>query len=101
MGTYTKFREAAKLGDGFSVQSIASRPHSRGSVTLRSNDPADKPVIKTGYVSDAGGKDIATLREGLRLTRKIVAAQPFDQYRGEEVFPGSAVQSDADLDNYI
>ena len=101
MGTYTRFRESASLGDGFSVQSIVSRPHSRGSVKLRSNNPADKPVIKTGFVSDAGGKDIATLREGLRLTRKIIAAQPFDQYRGEEVFPGSNIQSDEDLDNYI
>merc|ERR1712146_270714 len=44
---------------------------------------------------------MGALREGIKLARKIVSTQPFDRYRGEEVFPGPSVQSDEDIDNYI
>ena len=101
MGTYTKFREASKLSDGFSVQSIATRPVSTGCIKLKSSDPSEKPSIHTGYLSDVTNKDIATIREGIKLSRKIISTQPFDQFRGEEVFPGPSVKSDADIENYI
>ena len=101
MGTYTRFREAAKLEDGFSVQSIAARPRSTGCIKLKSNNPEDKPAIHTGYFSDDGEKDIATIREGIKLSRKIVGTQPFDQFRGEEVFPGPSIQSDSEIEEYI
>lgn len=101
MGTYTKFRESAKLSDGFSVQSIAARARSTGSIELKSSDPTEKPLIRTGYLTDENKQDIKTLREGIKMARKIVGTQPFDQYRGEEVFPGPAVQSDTDIDEYI
>ena len=96
-----KFRESSQLKDGFSVQSIAARPRSTGRVMLKSNNPAEKPAIHTGYFSDDNKKDIATIREGIKLSRKIVMTQPFDKFRGEEVFPGPSIQSDADIEDYI
>ena len=48
-----QFRESASLGDGFSFQSIVSRPHSAGSVQLKSADPFDKPYIRTGMISES------------------------------------------------
>ena len=30
-----------------------------------------------------------------------MSTQPFDQFRGEEVFPGPSIQSDADIEEYI
>lgn len=101
MGTYTKFREASALGDGFSIQSIAARPYSRGHIELASTNPQDKPLIHTGYLSDEGSKDIASIREGIKLSRQIVASKTFDEVRGEEVFPGKDVTSDQDIDQYI
>jgi choline dehydrogenase-like flavoprotein len=59
------------MGDGFSFQSIVSRPHSTGSVELKSTDPFDKPFISTGYFTDIGSEDLTTMREGIKLSRKL------------------------------
>ncbi len=85
--------------DGFSFQSIVCRPESKGSVSLASNNPRDHPIIKTGYFTNE--KDIKTMREGLRLSRKIAQASPLAKYLGEEVYPGSQVQSDEEFNEYI
>ncbi|KAJ1403317.1 GMC oxidoreductase-domain-containing protein, partial [Ochromonadaceae sp. CCMP2298] len=101
MGTFSQFRTSTEQLDGFSFQSIVSRPHSRGSVELKSSDPLAHPVIKTGYFSDETAADIATMREGVKLSRKLAQTDAFRQYIGEEVYPGKDVQSDAQIDEYI
>ena len=40
---------------------------------------------------------MAQLVSGVRLSREILAAAPFDPYRGAEVFPGSGAQTDQEL----
>jgi choline dehydrogenase-like flavoprotein len=57
-------------------------------------------VIK-GYFTDEGKADLATMREGLKLSRKLANSESFSKYKGEEIFPGKHVQSDAELDAYI
>lgn len=100
MGTFTKFRETANLKDGFSFQSIAVRPESKGELLLRSDNIEDKPLIDAGYFRSK--KDIETMREGIKLSRKIATTtKAFQPYLGEEVYPGSAIQSDNDIENYI
>ena len=47
------------------------------------------------------GADIATLREGIKLGRKICKESVFDPYRGEEVYPGPAVQTDSEIEEFI
>ena len=37
----------------------------------------------------------------VKLSRQLLAQPVFDAYRGPEVFPGEAVQSDAELENFI
>jgi choline dehydrogenase-like flavoprotein len=59
----------------------------------------DKPSIKTGYFTS--GEDLAVMRTGIRMCRKIAQSSVFDKYRGEEIYPGPSVQSNADLDQYI
>jgi choline dehydrogenase-like flavoprotein len=98
MGSFTTFRKTPNHPDGFSFQSIAVRPSSRGRVRLRSAVPEDRPAVDAGWLDP---KDLATLREGLRLSRRIAAAKDFDEFRGKEVFPGPDVQTDAQLDAYI
>jgi choline dehydrogenase-like flavoprotein len=39
--------------------------------------------------------------EGAKLSREIFAAAAFDAYRGDEIFPGSDVRSDAELAAFI
>ena len=70
-----------------------------GQILLRSTDPLDKPIIQTNYLSDE--RDLQVLREGLKLSRKLASAPAFDKYRGEEVFPGKAVQTNEELEEYI
>jgi choline dehydrogenase len=77
------------------------RPRSRGTIRLKSRDPADKPAIRANYLSDAEGYDLRMLVEGVRLSREIFAAAPFDAYRGAELFPGPGVRSEAETIAFI
>ena len=84
---------------GFMAYFTLQRPNSRGSVKIRSSDPAAAPAIDLNYLDDAN--DIATIREGIRISRRLFAQPAFDAYRGEEYQPGASRQSDAELDAYI
>lgn len=101
MNTLERVADGASSGSGFTFQLLACRPNSRGSVRLRDADPASKPAIEGLYFSGPDGADLATLREGVKLARKICKARAFDECRGEEVFPGTAVRSDEDIEQYV
>ena len=88
-------------GYGYTLHACALRPKSRGTIRLKSADPNIKPAIHANYLSDAEGYDLKMLIEGVRLSREIFAAKAFDAYRGEEIFPGSALQSDAQITAFI
>ncbi|MBZ9795744.1 choline dehydrogenase [Mesorhizobium sp. ES1-4] len=91
--------KAAAKSHGFQAHVGPMRSKSRGSVTLRSPDPKAKPVIRFNYMSHAD--DWAEFRHCIRLTREIFGQSAFDSYRGQEISPGSHVQSDDDLDVFI
>lgn len=99
MNTFTAFRDTKDLPDGFSFQSIASRSHSKGSISLKSNDPKDHPIIKTSYFHDK--RDLETIREGIKLSRKISNSEAFAKYKGDEIYPGPSVQTDQQIEDYI
>jgi choline dehydrogenase len=86
-------------GHGFTCHPGAVMPKSVGAVTLRSADPAAAPIIDCNFLADDA--DVRVLLAGIRLARRIIAAAPFDPYRGTEQFPGSDAQSDAELRTYI
>lgn len=86
-------------GHGFTVGSILLRPRSRGQITLRSADPFTAPLIQPRYFSDPD--DLATMVEGVKFTRQIANAAPFDAYRGSEAMPGAAAYTDAELGDYV
>ena len=86
-------------GHGFTIGAILLRPESTGAVTLKSSDPRAHPAIRPNYLS--ARNDVAALIAGIRFTRRLAAAPPFDPYRGEEVWPGGEAQSDAQLEDYL
>ena len=45
--------------------------------------------------------DWKIMREGIKLGRTLLTTESFDEYRGDEVYPSAAVQSDADIDAYV
>jgi choline dehydrogenase len=70
-----------------------SQPQSRGSLTLRSPDASEAPLIHPNYFSAAG--DIDALVEGVRLAREIAATRAYQGLRGDAVDP-AADQSSPD-----
>lgn len=50
------------------------KPQSRGTITLRTADPYDKPLIDPRYLSDPAGADREALMAGLRMCADIARA---------------------------
>jgi len=84
---------------GFQAHVGPMRPTSRGHVKLRSASATEAPRIVFNYMSTE--QDRKEMRAGVRLTREIFAQSAFDRFRGEELSPGPATQSDAEIDAYI
>ncbi|KQZ12923.1 choline dehydrogenase [Mesorhizobium sp. Root554] len=91
--------KAAAKSHGFQAHVGPMRSKSRGSVSLRSSDPWAKPAIRFNYMSHPD--DWSDFRHCIRLTREIFAQAAFDDYRGKEISPGSALKSDEELDAFI
>ena len=80
---------------GFSMRVGPVNPESRGWIGLRSADPAAPALIQPNYLQDEA--DCRTTIAGIRMIRDVIAQPAFDAYRGTELAPGDAVQSDAEL----
>jgi choline dehydrogenase len=62
------------------------RPFSRGSITLRSSNPLDSPVIRANYFADS--RDTQAIVEGLKIARAMGETPAFARYRKRELLPG-------------
>ncbi len=80
----------------FQIHVGLMRAHSRGELRLRSADPSAPPRILVNYLKDS--RDRALMRKGIRLVRELVEQPAFSGLKGDEIFPGTAAQSDAELD---
>lgn len=84
---------------GYQAHVGPMRATSRGRVKLRSDDPRQHPSILFNYMSTE--QDRTEMRAAVRLTREIMAQDAFAPYRGDELAPGRAVQTDAEIDAFI
>jgi choline dehydrogenase len=71
------------------------RPSSRGWVRIRSPKPDQYPEIRLNYLSTEEDRRIAV--EGVRQTRRIMAAKAMAKYQPEEYRPGASITNDNDL----
>ena len=71
------------------------RPTSRGFVKIRSKDPLDYPEIRLNYLSTEEDRRIAV--EGMRFTRRIMAAKAMAKYQPEEYRPGASIANANEL----
>ena len=71
------------------------RPTSRGWVRITSPDPDAHPEIKVNYLATPEDQKVAA--DGMRFTRRVMAAPALAKYSPEEWRPGPAVESDAGL----
>ena len=72
------------------------RPSSRGSVKIRSPNPLDHPEIRLNYLSTEEDRKVAV--DGMRFTRRIMAAKAFARYQPEEYRPGASIAKDNELE---
>lgn len=85
--------------DGFTFHVCQLRPESIGRVGLKSADPFDDPAIFANYL--ATEEDRRALREGVKMMRQVAEQPALAPYNSEELFPGPAVQTDAEIDAWI
>lgn len=77
----------------------ALRPESRGSVHIQSNDPRQAPSIHFNFLSS--DYDQRLMIEAVKVQRKIYQSELFDEVNNGELTPGSHVQSDEEILNFV
>jgi choline dehydrogenase-like flavoprotein len=87
------------LGDPYDGHAVVMgpillKPQSRGTITLRSADPKDKPIIDPGYLTDDAGADRAALMAGLRMCADIAKSPALKGIIGKVARPLGATNLD-------
>jgi choline dehydrogenase-like flavoprotein len=67
-----------RLGHGFSCHVCLLRPKSRGSIELKSKDPAAPPVIDPKFYDDPD--DLETMVKGFKITRRVMESPALKQH---------------------
>lgn len=86
-------------GGGIVLAIAVVRPESIGSVTLRSVNPKDAPLIDYNFL--ATPRDRARMLEGVKLSRQIARDGAFAAVSAGELLPGEQIQDDAELQRVI
>ncbi|UFH51712.1 choline dehydrogenase [Pseudomonas sp. KNUC1026] len=84
---------------GFQAHVGSMRSPSRGRVQIKSTDPHEHPSILFNYM--ASEQDWQEFRDGIRITREIIAQPALDAFRGREISPGPEVTTDEQLDAFV
>ncbi len=87
-----KFGQPLHRFPAITVSACNLRPTSRGTVQLRSADPADKPRIAPNYLSTPEDRRVAA--DAIRVTRRLMKQRALQDYRPEEYLPGPSVGDD-------
>jgi choline dehydrogenase len=80
---------------GFTASVCQLRPESRGSVMIRSPDPAEHPAIVANYL--ATETDRRCITDGLQLARRLSRTGALRPYIAEEIEPGPGRVTDEDM----
>ncbi|MGO4625116.1 GMC family oxidoreductase [Ensifer sp. 2YAB10] len=87
-----------KGSSGITLNSYTLRPKSRGTVTLRSADPRDLPVIDPNFLADP--EDVKISVEGVKISQEIFAQPSLQKYIKTLHFPSRDVRTEADYIAY-
>ncbi|GAA3545740.1 GMC family oxidoreductase N-terminal domain-containing protein [Amycolatopsis ultiminotia] len=83
-------RHAVDKRPALTVLSTMIYPKSRGTLRLRSADPAAAPLIDFQYLADPA--DLEVLAEGSEMAREIFASKAFKGSIKEELHPGTTLR---------
>lgn len=84
---------------GFSGVISVTDMQNVGSVSLRSSDPKDAPIIRMNFLQSQA--DVQKSVAAIKLTRQLFHNNAFDEFRGAEIAPGADVTTDEALVAYI
>ncbi|MCX5494814.1 GMC family oxidoreductase N-terminal domain-containing protein [Kaistia dalseonensis] len=80
---------------GVTLTSCLLRPKARGTVKLRSTDPAARPLVDSNFFGDPD--DLRLTIASLRFARELLATAPVGAMIHDEMLPGAGKTSDAEL----
>ncbi len=83
---------------GITLNSYATRPKARGTVRLRSADPAAPPLVDPNFLGHPDDLRIST--EGVRISREIFSQPALRKYIRRIRFPDDSVKTRADFEAY-
>jgi len=86
------------LSRGYSCHICVLHPKSRGSVSLKSADPMAAPRIDPNYFAEP--EDMETLLAGVKLSRRLMEAEPLAPFQKSELFMQGEL-SDSELEHHI
>jgi choline dehydrogenase-like flavoprotein len=87
-----KFGDPLHPFPAFTASVANLRPTSRGSLKLKSRDPAAAPAIHPNYLATPEDRRVAA--DAIRITRRISAAPALGAYHPVEYLPGEQVGDD-------
>jgi len=87
-----RFGEPLHRFPAVTVAACNLRPTSRGTIRLRSKDPAAAPIIAPNYLSTHEDRKVAA--DAIRLTRRLMAQRALQAFRPLERSPGPTVLDD-------
>lgn len=85
--------------EGITVASCGVRPTSRGTTHITSSEAAQAPAIQVNYLQTEYDQQLAVT--AFKKARNILQQAAMQPYGNNELEPGNAVQSDADILEYI
>jgi choline dehydrogenase-like flavoprotein len=89
-----RFGEPLHPFPAFTASVANVRPTSRGTLTLKSKDPAQAPAISPNYLATPEDQRVAA--DSIRVTRRIVAQPALQKYSPVEFLPGASVRDDGE-----
>ena len=94
-----RYDGSAPQGHGYQVHVGPMYSDARGSVKVVSTDPRVHPALRFNYLST--DQDRREWVEAVRCARKILAQQAFDPYNDGEISPGSSVETDEEVLDWV
>ena len=84
---------------GITFETVVLQPKSRGWIRLANNNPTSMPLINPNFLGDES--DLQAAVESVRAVRKVMAQPSLAAVIEEEMEPGPALQSDAEIGDWI
>ncbi len=83
---------------GITMNSYNLRPKARGTVKLRSADPADNPLVDPNFLGHPD--DVKLSAEGVKISQQIFMQPALQKYIRQIRFPDSGVKTQKDYEEY-